>query len=83
MSPASYLTAPPRVATRSIARVRKGVLCGGPLRSTIWRIEPPIEFHDVTTIMALLGNMQRDLARIRELLEDELGEEEEDPEDDA
>jgi len=37
----------------------------------------------VTTIMGLLGDMQRDIARILKLLEDELGEEAEDPEDDA
>jgi hypothetical protein len=46
-------------------------------------IERPIEHQDVTTIMSLLGNMQHDIARIRELLEGELGEEEEVPEDDA
>jgi hypothetical protein len=46
-------------------------------------IEPPIEHQDVTTIMSLLANMQHDIDRIRELLEGELGEEEEVPEDDA
>ena len=33
--------------------------------------------------MGLLGDMQHDIARIRKLIEDALGEEEEDPEDDA
>jgi hypothetical protein len=46
-------------------------------------IEPPIEHQDVTIIMSLLGNMQQDIARIRELLEGELGQEEEVPENDA
>jgi hypothetical protein len=46
-------------------------------------IGPPIEHQDVTTIMSLLGNMQQDIARIRELLEGELGQEEEVPENDA
>jgi hypothetical protein len=46
-------------------------------------IEAPIEHRDVTTIMILLGNIQHDINRIRRLLEDELGEETQDPEDDA
>jgi hypothetical protein len=33
--------------------------------------------------MGLLGDMQREIPRILKLLEDELGEEAEDPEDDA
>jgi phage host-nuclease inhibitor protein Gam len=37
--------------------------------------EAPIDHQDVTTIMGLLGDMQRDIDRIRELLEGELGEE--------
>jgi hypothetical protein len=46
-------------------------------------VEPPIEHRDVTTIMALLGNVQTDVRTIRELLEAEYGEEEEEaPEDD-
>jgi hypothetical protein len=47
------------------------------------RIEPPIEFRDVTTIMNLIAHIHEDVARIRKLLEAGLGEEEEDPEDDA
>ena len=39
-------------------------------------MEPPIEFRDVTTIMALLGDIQENVARIRFLLEDEDDEEE-------
>jgi hypothetical protein len=46
-------------------------------------IEAPIEHQDVTTIMGLLGDMQRDIAQILKLLEDELGEEAEDQEDDT
>lgn len=46
-------------------------------------IESPIEHRDVTTIMGLLGDIQHDVARIRRLLEDEDGQEEEAPEDDA
>jgi hypothetical protein len=52
-------------------------------RSDDSAIETPIEHQDVTTIMGLLGDMQHDIHRIRELLEGELGEEAEDPEDDA
>jgi hypothetical protein len=36
----------------------------------------PISHRDVTTVMMLLGNIQADVARICELLEDEYGEEE-------
>lgn len=46
-------------------------------------LEPPIEHRDVTTIMRLLGDIQNDVARIRWLLEDQDGQEEEAPEDDA
>ena len=45
-------------------------------------MEPPIEHRDVTTIMGLLGDIQKDVKGIRKLLEDD-GEEEETPEDDA
>jgi hypothetical protein len=45
-------------------------------------VAPPIEHRDVTTIMGLLGDIQADVGRIRNLLEDD-GEEEEAPEDDA
>jgi hypothetical protein len=45
-------------------------------------IEPPIDHRDVTTIMALLGDIQSDVHVIRRLLEDEYGEEEEAPQDD-
>jgi len=45
-------------------------------------IEPPIEHRDVTTIVALLGDIQRDFHVIRRLLENEYGEKEEAPEDD-
>jgi phage host-nuclease inhibitor protein Gam len=41
------------------------------------RVEPPIEHRDVTTIMGLIGDIQADVKRIRALLEDEYGEEEE------
>lgn len=40
-------------------------------------LEPPIEHRDVTTIMALLGDLKDDVRRIRTLLEGENGEEEE------
>jgi phage host-nuclease inhibitor protein Gam len=53
------------------------------LYATIFAIEPPIEHRDVTTIMRLLADIQVDVRRIRNLLEDEDGEEEEDSEDDA
>jgi phage host-nuclease inhibitor protein Gam len=52
-------------------------------RSHDFAIEAPIDHQDVTTIMRLLGDMQHDIARILKLLEDELGEEEEVPEDDS
>jgi hypothetical protein len=44
-------------------------------------VEPPIEHRDVTTIMALLGDIHYEVREIRRLLEDEDGEEEEAPED--
>jgi hypothetical protein len=40
-------------------------------------VEAPIEHRDVTTIMALLGDIKDDVRQIRILLEDENGEEEE------
>jgi len=40
-------------------------------------VEPPIEHREVTTIIALLGDIKNDVRRIRTLLEDENGEEEE------
>jgi hypothetical protein len=40
-------------------------------------MEAPIEHRDVTTIMALLGDIKHDVRRIRALLENENGEEEE------
>jgi hypothetical protein len=47
-------------------------------------VELPISHQDVTTIMRLLGDIQEDVRAIRDLLEDENGEgEEEAPEDDA
>jgi predicted membrane protein len=87
MSPASYLTAPPRVAARSIARLARGhesanVTCEQAFQGDHSAIEPPIEFRDVT-IMRLVGEIQIDVGRIRRILEDEDGEEEEAPEDDA
>jgi hypothetical protein len=39
-------------------------------------IEPPINHHDVTTIMSLLGYIHEDVAEIRNLLEEDRGEEE-------
>jgi hypothetical protein len=44
-------------------------------------MEPLIDHREVTTIMALLGNMQSDVRVIRTLLEEDDGEEEA-PEDD-
>ena len=46
-------------------------------------MEAPIGHGDVTTIMRLLGDIHHDVARIRRLLEEDDGEEEEAPEDDA
>ena len=46
-------------------------------------IEPPIEHRDVTTIMRLLADIQVDVRRIRNLLDEDDGEGEEVPEDDA
>jgi hypothetical protein len=43
----------------------------------------PIDHRDVTTIMALLGDIQMDVRAIRSILGDDDGEEEEDPEADA
>jgi hypothetical protein len=44
------------------------------------RVELPIEHRDVTTIMALLGDIRGDVQAIRTLLEEDDGEEEEDSE---
>jgi C4-type Zn-finger protein len=41
------------------------------------RVEPPISHGDVTTIMGMLGDIRRDVQRIRILLEEDDGEEEE------
>ena len=46
-------------------------------------IEWPIEHRDVTTIMALLGDLDANVRAIRNLLEEGGGEEEEDPEVDS
>jgi hypothetical protein len=46
-------------------------------------VEPPISHQDVTTIMGLVGDIQRDVREIRLLLEEEDDGEEETPEDDA
>ena len=45
-------------------------------------MDAPIDHRDVTTIMRLLAGIQSDVRRIRNVLEDEDGEEEA-PEDDA
>jgi hypothetical protein len=45
-------------------------------------IEQPIDHREVTTIMALLGDIQSDVHAIRTLLEEEDGEEEA-PQDDS
>ncbi|MEX2210439.1 MAG: hypothetical protein WD689_01555 [Gaiellaceae bacterium] len=41
-------------------------------------MEPPISHGDVTTIMGLVGDIRDELRKIRKLLEEEDGEEEED-----
>jgi hypothetical protein len=41
--------------------------------------EPPISHADATTIMKLIGFIQEDVRMIRELLEDEDDEEDEEP----
>ncbi|MCC6222550.1 MAG: hypothetical protein IT201_03555 [Thermoleophilia bacterium] len=46
-------------------------------------MEPPIDHRDVTTIMALLGDIRDDVHAIRAQLEEDDGEEEEDPEADV
>jgi hypothetical protein len=46
-------------------------------------MELPFDSRDVTTVMAMISDIQRDVRRIRLLLEEENGEEEEAPEDDA
>jgi hypothetical protein len=43
----------------------------------------PIEDRDLTTIMVMLGDIREDVTAIRELLEDDDGEEEETPEENA
>ena len=43
---------------------------------TIRMVDPVLDHGDVTTIMRLLGDIQRDVGEIRSLLEDEDGEEE-------
>ena len=40
-------------------------------------VEPAISHRDVTTIMALLGDLKEDVRKIRMLMEDGNGEEEE------
>ena len=40
-------------------------------------MDAPFEHRDVTTIMGLLGDIKADVRRIRRLLEEEDGEEEE------
>jgi hypothetical protein len=44
--------------------------------ATIVLIEPLIDHGDVTTVMGLLGDIQLDVQRIRALLEEDDGEEE-------
>jgi hypothetical protein len=46
-------------------------------------MELPFNFRDVTTAMTLMADIQADVRRIRLLLEEEDGEEEEAPEDDS
>jgi hypothetical protein len=46
-------------------------------------MEPPISHRDVTTVMALLGDIKVDVRAIRELLEEEDDGEEEVPEADG
>jgi hypothetical protein len=46
-------------------------------------MEPPIDHRDVTTIMRLLGDVHEEVVTIRQLLEDEYGQEEETAEDDG
>jgi hypothetical protein len=55
-----------------------GELCGVTGFAIIVRVqrEPPISHGDVTTIMRLLGDIQVDVAEIRDLLEEDDGEEE-------
>ncbi len=50
--------------------------------SDLLRMESPIDHHDVTTVMMLLGDIQADVDEIRNLLEDEDGKEEA-PDDDG
>ena len=46
--------------------------CADPVeQETIAGVEPPIEHRDVTTIMALLRNIDENVRAIRELLEDD------------
>jgi hypothetical protein len=60
----------------SFGRVSSRHLAGSSARRNDERVESPIEHRDVTTIMALLGDIQVDVERIRILLEDDSGEEE-------
>ena len=46
-------------------------------------MQPPISHRDVTTIMAVLGDIKTDVRRIRLILDDENGGEEETGETDA
>jgi hypothetical protein len=61
----------------------EGTVGRRPSRGHASTIEPPIEHRDVTTIMALLGDIKGDVREIRILLEDDDGEEEEAPEADG
>lgn len=51
----------------------------GPV-ATMEAMEPVITHRDVTTVMALLGDIQQNVRRIRQLLEDEDDDEPEGPE---
>jgi hypothetical protein len=57
-------------------------LCVRQWLATIPVVEP-LDHRDITTVMMLLGDIQSDVRRIRRMLEEDYGEEEEDPEDDS
>jgi hypothetical protein len=64
-------------------QVPKWHLWDAEIDATMWRVEPPIEHRDVTTIMRLLSDIQVDVHEIRELLEEDEGGEEETLENDG
>jgi hypothetical protein len=61
--------------TWPVAAGPKAPTCVAGARQDHGVMDPPIERRDVTTIMSLLGDIQEDVRHVRNILEDENGEE--------